>query len=98
MGDAIKWGLLAVGIIAIIALIMALPFTGFMSISDLSTQLGYFVNTLSEYAQFARGLVNNFTSAYGRLIITGIFGYLLAKWAYLLAFKLVVWIYHWIFK
>lgn len=98
MGDIVKWGLLVAGALIIIALIVALPFNQFINLEEFSQSLSVVVETCGDYFETARGLVNNFLTPFGRTLLTGILFYLVAKFFIVNTIKLVVWIYHFIFK
>lgn len=98
MGEVIKWGLLVVGAVALIALIVALPFVEFINAGELGTMLSRLVEIVGAALTSARGLLNNFLTPFGRNVLTGIMFYLVAKWVITLTIKIVAWIYHFIFK
>ena len=87
MSDLVKWGLLTAGLIALVGLIMALPFVGY-NIVDVAG--GFF--------QSARGLINCFLLPFGRNLLSGILFWLFGKWAITVAIKIVAWVYHFIFR
>lgn len=98
MGEFIKWALLAVGIVALIALVVALPFTEFLDVGQFSTLITGFVNIAGTALTGARGIVNNFLTPFGRTILSGIMIYLVGKWVITIAIKITAWVYHFIFK
>lgn len=98
MSDAVKWALLVAGAVALIALIMSLPFVGFINVDNFSEGL----LTLTTYAgnafYTARCLINNFLSPTGRVILSGLLFWFFGKWAITITIKITAWIYHFIFK
>lgn len=98
MSDVVKWGLLVAGALVLLSLILALPFVEFIDFSEFSAALANVVSIAGDAFKFARGLLNNFFLPFGRKILTGLMVWLLAKWAIMIAIKIVVWIYHFIFK
>lgn len=98
MSDIVKWGLLAAGAVALVALIVALPFVDFINVGELGTLISRLVVLVGGAFTSARGLVNNFLTPFGRDVLTGIMLYLLAKWVITLSIKITAWIYHFIFK
>lgn len=98
MSDIAKWALLVAGIIALIALIVALPFVDFINLGEFQAALSNVVSVAGGAFRFARGLVNNFFLPFGRTVITGLLYWLFGKWAIMVGIKIVAWIYHFIFK
>ena len=98
MSDIVKWGLLAAGAVALVALIVALPFVDFINVGELGSLIGRLVDLVGGAFTSARGLVNNFLTPFGPDVLTGIMLYLHAKWVITLSIKITAWIYHFIFK
>lgn len=98
MSDGIKWALLAAAIIAIIAIIVALPLGQAVNIGELSSALSGIVSISGSFLLKARNLINNFLTPVGRVILSGIIGYICFKWVYVNGLKIVLTVYHWIFK
>lgn len=98
MSDIVKWGLLAAGAIALIALIVALPFTQYLNTVQLGSMISAVIDIAGDALYTARGLVNNFLHPFGREILTGIMLYLLGRWVVTLTIKITAWIYHYVFK
>lgn len=98
MADAVKWALLVAGFVIIIALILALPFAEFFNLGEFSTLLAEFVELVGKFLTGARGLINNFFTPFGRKVISGLMIWFLGKWLITVSVKVVVWIYHFIFK
>lgn len=98
MSDLVKWGLLTAGLIALVGLIMALPFVGFIDLGQFSAALGNIVTVVGGFFQSARGLINCFLLPFGRTLLSGIIIWLFGKWAITVAIKIVAWVYHFIFR
>lgn len=98
MSDIAKWVLLIAGAIALIVLIVALPFVEFINVGQFGDLLGDIVTVVGTAFRGARGLINNFLTPFGRTILTGILVYLIGKWAITVGIKITAWIYHFIFK
>lgn len=98
MSDVVKWGLLVAGAFVILGLIFALPFVDFINFDQFTSALTIITNVAGTAFKFGRGLLNNFFLPFGRGIITGLMVWLLGKWAISIAFEIMVWIYHFIFK
>lgn len=98
MSDIAKWALLVAGAVAIIALIMALPFMDFLNVGEFATLITDLVDIVGGAFNFARGLINNFLTPFGRMALSGLLYWMFGKWAITVAIKIVVWAYHFIFK
>lgn len=98
MSNAIKWGLLAAGAVVLIGLVFALPFVDFINVEEFANQISVIINNCGEFLQSARGLINCFLPSFGRVILTGLIGWLFGKWALMIAIKIVTWAYHFVFK
>lgn len=98
MGDAVKWAMLGVAAVALIALIMALPFVQFANAGELGSAIQNIVAICEDAFTFGRGLINNFLTPFGRTIVSGLIVWLLAKWALMIAIKTAAWTYHFVFK
>jgi len=98
MSDIVKWGLLTAGLIALVALVFALPVAGYMDLGQFSAALGNIVSIAGGFLQQARGLINCFLLPFGRTVLSGIMVWLLGKWAITIAIKIVAWVYHFIFR
>lgn len=98
MGDAIKWGLLIAGLVAIIAIIISLPFVDFIDLASFTESITTLTSIVGGFFYKARCLLNNFLSPVGRVILSGILIWLIGKWAIKVALNIVVWVYHFIFK
>lgn len=98
MGEFVKWGLLVAGAVALIALIVALPFMEFLNVGELSNQIGVVVTYCGSFFANARGLINIFLAPFGRTVLSGLIGYFMTKWIIKLGIKITAWIYHFIFK
>lgn len=98
MSDIAKWALLIAGAVALIALIVALPFVKFIDLGEFGNAINNIVTVVGSAFQNARGLLNNFLTPFGRGMVTGILVYLFGKWAITIGIKITAWIYHFIFK
>lgn len=98
MSDIVKWGLLTAGLVALVALIMALPFVGYIDLGQFGTALGTVVSIAGGMFQNARGLVNAFLLPFGRTLLSGIMVWLVGKWAISIGIKITAWVYHFIFR
>lgn len=98
MGDIAKWALLVAGIVAIIALIVALPFVEFINVDEFGAAVASVVNIAGSALRFGRGLINNFFSPFGRNVVTGLLYWLLLKPFLMTGIKAMIWVYHYIFK
>lgn len=98
MSDAIKWALLAAGAVALIALIIALPFMDFIDAAAFAESLTTITTVVGDGFYKARCLLNNFLSPLGRTILSGLLFWLFGKWAIMVGIKIGAWVYHFIFK
>lgn len=98
MAEFIKWGLLGVAIVALISLVVSLPFMDFLDLGELSTQITNVVIIMGDYLTSARGLINIFLPPFGRTVLSGVLGYIMLKWVFLIGIKTTTWVYHFIFK
>lgn len=98
MGDVVKWGLLVAGIILLISMVSALPFLEFMNLDELTGAISSVVSICGGAFQFARGLLNNFLSPFGRVSATGLIFWVVCKPFALQAIQYLVMVYHYIFK
>ena len=98
MGDVVKWGLLVAGIILLISLVASLPFLEFMNLEELTGALSSVVTICGCVFKFARGLLNNFLTPFGRVAATGLIYWVICKPFILQAIQYIVQVYHYIFK
>lgn len=98
MSDAIKWGLLTAGLVALVGLIMALPIAQFVDLGQFGQTLNNIVNVAGTFFQDARGLINAFLLPFGRTLLSGIMIWLFGKWAITLGIKISAWVYHFVFR
>lgn len=98
MSDIAKWALLVAGIVALIAMIVVLPFVDFINLGEFEGALNNVVEIAGSAFQFARGLTNNFLLPFGRTMVSGLMFWFLGKWAIMVGIKIVAWAYHFIFK
>lgn len=98
VSDVAKWALLVAGAIALIALILSLPFVQFINFEEFGNLLNKITEVVGNAFQGARGLINNFLTPFGRSLLSGIMIYLIGKWAITIGIKITAWVYHFIFK
>lgn len=98
MSDIAKWGLLIAGALVLIALIVALPFVEFINVGQFASLINNITSVVGSAFQWARGLINNFLTPFGRTLLTGLMAYLFGKFAITIGIKITAWIYHFIFK
>lgn len=98
MGEMAKWAILAAIIITIISMCVAFPITQYMNLGVYTEALADLVNYAGNAFIFARGLINNFLSPWARSALTGLMIWLIGKWLLTYTLKVLVWVYHWLFK
>lgn len=98
MSNAIKWGILAAAVVAMIALIIALPFNQFIDVNEFTAAISGVTTLCGKYFKFGRGLVNNFFSPFGRTCITGLLYYWIGGFFVKIAIKITAWVQHFIFR
>lgn len=98
MSNVIKWGILAAAVVALVALIVALPFNQYINVSQFSSAIAGVTSICADAFKFARGLVNNFFSPFGRSCISGLIFYWIGGFFVKIAIKLVAWVQHFIFR
>ena len=98
MSDIAKWALLVAGAVIIIGLIMAMPLQRFIDVGVFSSAISVVVNVCQEGFRFARGVVNNLLSPWARTAVTALAVYIIGKQFLTLSLKIIIWVYHFIFK
>ena len=98
MGDVVKWGLLVVGILLVVSMISELPFLEFMNLDELTGAISQVVSICGGVFKFARGLINNFLTPFGRGAATGLIFWVICKPFIMTAIQYIVMVYHYIFK
>lgn len=98
MSDIAKWGLLIAGALALIALILALPFAEYLNTTELTTAITNVVIVAGNAFGTVRGILNNFFLPFGRNVLSGLLIYMFTKWILTIGIKITAWIYHFIFK
>lgn len=98
MSNAVKWALLAAGAVVLIGLVFALPFVDFANLTEFSNEIAVIVNYCGDFLQAGRGIINNFLSPFGRIVLSGIMGWLVGKNLLMIGIKITTWAYHFIFK
>lgn len=81
MSDIVKWGLLVIGFISIIALIIALPISNVLPLAttSLSEGIRYVVKYGAEGLYQARALINTFLMGYGIKLLSALMMWLVLK-------------------
>ena len=98
MSNIVKWGILAAAVVALIALVVALPFGQYINVSEFSSALSGIATICGNAFRFGRGLLNNFLTPFGRTVLTGLLAYFFGKFFFTVALKIVAWIQHFIFR
>ena len=98
MSDVAKWILLAAACVVMVGIIVAFPINTLMDLGVLSGSIATLVSHTGESFLFGRGLINNFVSPWARGALSGLMMWLIAKWAMTFTLKVMVWIYHFLFK
>lgn len=98
MGDVVKWGLLVAGIILLISMVSALPFLEFLNLDEFTGAIANVVSICGDVFKFARGLINNFLTPFGRSAATGLIFWVICKPFIMQAIQYIVMVYHYIFK
>lgn len=98
MSDIAKWALLVAGAVALIALIVALPFMQGINVSEFTSSITSIVTVAGSSFNVARRIINQFLTPVGRNILSGLLVYLFAKFLITMGIKIATWIYHFIFK
>lgn len=98
MSDIAKWALLLAGMVALIALIVALPIFDIINVQELTAAVSGISTICASALQSARGLINYFLTPVGRTILTVVINYMFFKFAYKWGVKVLAYAYKWIFK
>lgn len=98
MSDAIKWGLLVAGIIAVIALVLAIGFQNYILVDTFVNACNQLVSIANGYLIMFRRLINNFFFPEVLPVVTFSLWYLILKPFLTFTIKVTVSIYHYIFK
>lgn len=98
MSDIAKWGLLAGAAVLIVGLIFALPFVQYIDLGEFGAAINNIVSVCADFFAGARGIINCFLLPFGRTLLSGIMVWLIGKWALMNGIKIVVGIYHFVFK
>lgn len=98
MSDIAKWALLVAGAVIIIGLIVAMPLQKYIDVPVFTSAISVIVNVCSEGFRFARGAINNLLSPWARTAVTGLAVYIIGKEFLTLSLKIIIWVYHFIFK
>lgn len=98
MSDIAKWGILIAGALALIALVVALPIAEYINPTEFGDLVGQLVDLVGDVFRSGRGLLNNFLTPFGIMVLSGLVIWLLAKNFLTMGIKIGVWVYNWIFK
>lgn len=98
MSDAIKWGILVAGIIGVIALVVAIGFQEYIALGPFVTACDTIVSYASKGLSNARGLINNFFFKETLPAVTFVISWVILKPFITFSIKVIVSIYHYIFK
>lgn len=98
MADIAKWAILVAGLVAIIALIVALPIFELLDIAVLTSAIGNIANLAGAALTSARGLLNYFVLPAAIPLVTVVIGYVILRPFLLWSIKILTMAYHWIFK
>lgn len=98
MSDIAKWGLLITGFLIMIGIVVAFPINSYMDVAVFGNAITSVVNLAGNALIFGRGLVNNLLSSWARSALSGLMIWLVAKWLMTYTLKVLVWVYHFIFK
>lgn len=98
MADIAKWAILVAGLVAIIALIVALPVFDILNIEILTTSISNVASIAGAALTSARGLINFFVLPQAIPLVTILIGYMIGRPFVLWSIKILTMAYHWIFK
>lgn len=98
MSDIAKWALLVAGMVAMIALLLAIPLFDGINLNAITSTINQFTGLISPYIGFARGLINYLVLPQAIPIINVILIYILTKPLVIGAIHLTRGIYSWILK
>lgn len=98
MSDIAKWALLVAGAVIIFGMILALPLARYIDVGVFTTAISVIVNVCQEGFFFARGAINNLLSPWARTAVTGLAVYIIGKQFVTVGLKIIIWVYHFIFK
>ena len=99
MSDVVKWGLLVAGLLVVVALIVALPLADGIDFDALNEGITIIVDTTGDYIKSARGFLNNLVlPEVGVFILSSCIAWLFLKLPLRYSIRLVIKIYHYIFK
>lgn len=103
MSEIAKWGLLVAGAVVILGMIFGLvagEIPGGLDtlVETLARLVMQLVGVIREGLYFGRGFVNLFTFPGYEWLVSLVITYLIGRWFFQLSSKIVIWIYHYIFK
>lgn len=98
MGEFAKWGILVAGALAIVAIIFSLPFVEGIDLAEFSANVAGFLNLVSDYLIVGRGIINNFLTPAGAFTLNIVIGWVIGRKFITTTLRILVSIYHFIFK
>lgn len=99
MGDVAKWVLLSAAAVFIVGLVLAFPIGTYMVRFDIYSEgIATVVDIAGNGLIFGRALINNLFSPFGRTALSGLMIWLVGKWILTYSLKVMVWVYHFVFK
>ena len=98
MSDYVKWALLAAALVALLALVAALPVSDLSLLGSVGSYLNSLVSVCGSALGSARALVNNLLFPPVRTFLSGLLIWLFCKYFLLLAIRITKGIYSFIFK
>ena len=98
MGDVAKWVILVAGIIMLVAMVVAFPIMSGINPSVFAQGITVIIDIAATVFQYGRGAVNLFLSPWARNLLSALMLWLVGKPVVTMSFKILVWVYHYIFK
>lgn len=100
MSDIAKWALLVTAVLALIVIVLTMPFAKFLptGAQQITVYIDEIVTLCSGFFYTARSLINIFLFESARSVLSGLIVYLFAKWIITISVKITTWIFHFIFK
>lgn len=98
MSNAVKWALLAAGIVALIALVALAPVADLSLLGNIGGYLNQLLSVAGGAFNSARGLINYLLFEPVRPFLSGLLIWIFAKWAVTVGVKITAWVYHFVFR
>lgn len=98
MGEFAKWAILVAGALIIISIIFSFPFVEGIDLQEFSANVTGFLTNVSDYLIVGRGIINNFLTPVGIHIFTITIGWVLGRKFITTTLRILVSVYHFIFK